>query len=171
MAAQKFIAYVGSRLTERAGLVTSAGAGSDGALVALDPSGKIDMSMLPAGIGANTLAIVASEILTAGNVVNIWNDAGTAKVRKADATSVGKEANGFVTAGVAIAATATVHLPGGVITGLTGLTAGTRMFLGTTAGLLVATAPSATGNIAQLVGIAANATTLIFEPEEPITRA
>jgi hypothetical protein len=171
MAAKKFLSLVGGRIKELAGLVVSAGAGSDGALVALDASGKLDASVMPSGIGANTVSAIASENLAAGDAVNIYDNAGTATVRKADATVEGKEANGFVQSAFSSSAAATVYTSGNVITGLTGLTAGTRMFLHTTAGALTATPPSASGNVVQLVGIAASATTVMFEPEEPITLA
>ena len=97
MAAKKYISLVSGILTEIQALVTSAGAGDDGKLVALDSAGKLDNSVMPVGIGADTAAITASEALAAGDLVNIWNSSGF-KVRKADATTPGKEAHGFVLA-------------------------------------------------------------------------
>jgi hypothetical protein len=91
-------------------------------------------------------------------------------VRKADATAVGKEANGFVRSAVANAATATVYLPGNEMA-LTGLTPGTRYYLSaTTAGGYTATSPSATGNVSMSIGVAVSATEMIFDPEDaPVT--
>jgi len=98
MAAKKFLRFVNNVITEVFGVQASAGAGNAGDIVALDDTGRIDNSMMPVGIGADTAVIVASETLAAGDWVNVWNDAGTAKARKADATSAGKEVHGFVLA-------------------------------------------------------------------------
>lgn len=136
----------------------------------LDGSGRLDPSTLPTGVGQDAQSCPASESLAAGAYVNIWSDAGTAKARNADATAEGKEAHGFVTAAVASGATATVFKEGSN-TGLSGLTPGTRLFLGTTPGAASATAPSAAGNVVQFVGIAATATSADFESGEPITVA
>lgn len=171
MAAQKFLALVAGRIKEITSIITSAGAGDEGKLVALDASGKLDASVLPTGIGANVIVLPASENLAANDLVNIWNDGGVAKVRKADATAEGKEVHGFVKAGVASPANASIYLSGNTITGLTGLTPGARQYLSTTPGLITSTAPSASGNVSQMVGIASNSTTIIFEPEEPISVA
>lgn len=148
---------------------TSAGAGDAGKLPKLDASGKLDNTMMPTGVGADSQSITASEALTAGPV-NVWNDTGTLKVRKADATTAGKEANGFVTGSVSNGASATVYFDG-TMTGLTGLTIGADYFLSTTAGGYVTTAPSSSGNIVQRVGKALSTTTMSFQPSNPITLA
>ncbi len=132
----------------------------------LNASGQLDPSTMPTGIGADTKTIVASETLAAGDLVNVWNDAGTAKVRKADATAEGKEANGFVLAAVASAANATVYFEGR-LTGLTGLTAVSAA----TPGAVTATPPAAAGNVVQFVGVAVSATELDFEPSDAVTLA
>jgi hypothetical protein len=95
--ANKYIAMVAGLLTEVAALVTSAGAGDAGKIVALDSSGKLDTSLMPTGVGADTQAIATSESLAAGDLVNVFNSTG-AKVRKADSSVSGKEAHGFVLA-------------------------------------------------------------------------
>ena len=148
---------------------TSAGAGDSGKLPALDGSGKLDESFLPTGIGADTQTAPASEALSAGDLVNIWDDAGTTKVRKADATSVGKEAHGFVLASVLLAGTATIYFEGSN-TGVTGLTGG-KQYLATTAGQATITPPSGSGNVVQVVGFATSATALNFQSGTPITKA
>ena len=86
MAAKKFLRLVNGVLTEIFGVQTSAGAGNAGDLVSLNDTGRIDNSMMPVGIGADTATITASETLAAGDWVNVWNGAG-AEVRKADATT------------------------------------------------------------------------------------
>jgi hypothetical protein len=168
MAAKKYLAWVAGTIKRATAIVVSAGAANDGDLVALDAAGKLDASVMPAGFGQTTIAATASEALAANDLVNLWNDGGTLKVRKADATTVGKEVHGFVTAGVANAATATVYAPGNVMVGLSGLTPGARQYLATVAGTRTEASPSATGNVSQCIGIAAGATSILFEPEEPI---
>ena len=169
MAAKKFLRLVGGVLTEIFGVQTSAGAGNAGDIVALDDTGRIDNSMMPVGIGADTATITASETLAAGNWVNVWNDASTAKVRKADATTAGKEVHGFVLSAVTSGNPATVYFEG-TNTQVSGQTPGT-VFLQTTAGAGGATAPSASGNAVQQVGVAVSATAVNFERGAAITLA
>jgi hypothetical protein len=114
MAGNKYLAIVSGAKTEVVTLQTSAGAGDAGKLIALDAAGRIDNSMMPVGIGADTATIASSENLADGDFVNIWSDTGVAKVRKADATTAGKEACGFVLAAVTSPANATVYLGGQV---------------------------------------------------------
>jgi len=195
---KKFIKQVSGTLTEEAALTTSAGAAdadkvpalnadgvldtsiiggvdestgaSDaGAVVVLDSSGRIDDSMMPVGIGADTAIIVASEALAGGDFVNIYNNAGTANVRKADATTAGKRAHGFVLDAVAGSGNATVYFEGSN-TSVTGLTPG-EQFLSTTAGLPASAAPSTSGNVVQRLGVATGATAMNFEASQPIVLA
>jgi hypothetical protein len=102
--------------------------------------------------------------LSAGDLVNLWNDSGTVKARKANATATGKRADGYVLAAVSGAATATVYVGrGSVITGLSGLTVG-EAWLATTGGAIASSAPSASGNVVQRVGVALSASSLLFDP-------
>lgn len=169
MPKQKFITQSGGAFAEATGVDTSTGSGDAGKLVHLNASGRLDDTMMPVGIGADTSVIVASEALAAGDRVNVWNDAGTAKVRKADATAAGKEAHGFVQASVSSGANATVYFEG-TITGLSGLTPGVH-YLSTTPGESSHTAPSTAGNVVQRVGVATSATTINFECGVPVTLA
>ncbi len=167
--ADKFIRLSSGQLAEREAAVASAGAGDAGRIVALDGAGKLDSTVMPNGIGADTAAIVASEALAAGDLVNI-HDATGAKVRKADASN-GRRADGFVLAAVTSSATATVYFDGSD-TALTGLTIGATYYLsGTAAGTATLTPPSTSGHIVQEVGRARLATALSFEPEQPVTLA
>lgn len=147
---------------------TSAGAGDAGKVVQLDGAGRIDATMMPVGIGADTAIIQASENLAAGDFVNVHNSGG-ARVRKADATTAGKEAHGFVLGAVSSGANATVYFEGSN-TGVSGQTPGT-VFLATTAGGATGTAPSASGNVVQKLGVAISATAINFERGEPIVLA
>lgn len=170
MAARKFLTIISGIVTLMSSKDSSAGAGDAGAIVALDAAGKIDSSMMPSGVGADSCVCDASENLAAGDLVNLWDDSGTIKARKADATAVGKEADGFVSGAVTSGASATVILDG-TIAGLSGLTIGAFYYLATTGGAITAAAPSATGNVYQPVGKAKSATELVFERGLPITIA
>lgn len=164
--ADKYIYNNSGTLTEKAAIISSAGAGDSGKIIALDAAGRIDNSMMPVGIGTDTGAVTASENLSAGDFVNIWNSTG-AKVRKADATTAGKRAHGFVLASVTSGNTATVYFEG-TNTAVTGQIPG-EVFLSTTAGLSTATAPSASGNVVQRIGFAISATAINFQAGEAIT--
>lgn len=169
MAASKFLALVSGRLREVIATVTSSGATDDGKIVALDATGRLDTSVLPVGLGAETKSITASEALSAGDLVNVWSSSGI-KVRKADATASGKEANGFVLSSVSNGALATVYLDG-TVTGLTGLNAGDRLYLADTAGAVTVTPPTGTGKVVQYVGTAISGTEFSFEPDQGVILA
>lgn len=166
--ADKFITLTAGTLTEVEASDTSAGAGSAGEIVALDSTGRIDTSMMPVGIGADTASIQASEALAAGDFVNIHDDTG-ARVRKADATTAGKQAHGFVLAAVSSGAQATVYFEG-PNTQVTGQTPG-DIFLSTTPGVGSSTPPAGSGNVVQRLGVATSATSVNFEAGQPIVLA
>ena len=165
MPAKKFLRLVSGAISEALGVQTSAGAGNAGDIVSLDDTGRIDSSMMPVGLGADTASIPASEALAAGDYVNIHNATG-AKARKADATVAGKEAHGFVLAAVGSGANATVYFEG-TNTQVTTQTPG-PVFLQTTPGRGGPTPPNAAGNIVQKVGFASSPTAVNFEYCEPV---
>lgn len=161
----KYLKNSSGTITEESSIGSSAGAGDATKIPHLDGSGKLDTSFMPTGIGADTALIQASENLAAGDLVNVHNSGG-ARVRKADATTSGKEAHGFVLSAVTSGNNATVYFEG-PNTQVTGLTPGPQ-FLSTTAGLTTATAPSGSGNVVQRVGVATAAAVLNFEASVPI---
>lgn len=170
---QKFVKMSAGRMVEEAveSVTTTAGASDADKLVRLAGDGKLDPSLMPTGLGADVLTVTASENLAAGDFVNIWNDASTAKVRKADATAAGKEADGFVLDAVTSGQSASVYFEGRN-TSLTGLTIGARYYLSASAaGAVTATPPSATGNVVQFLGRASNATSLAFEATDGVILA
>lgn len=170
MAGEKFLKQSAGRLAEQAALQSSAGAGDAGKIPALDATGKLDNSLLPTGIGAETKSLPATENLTDGDFVNIFDSSGTISCRMADATTAGKEAHGFVLAAVTSGASATVYLAG-VNNHRSGLTGGPTMYLAITAGGATGTAPSASGNVVQEIGQRLSATEIAFAPMLPMTLA
>lgn len=166
MPGQKFLKQVNGVITEQEALQTSAGAADAGKVPGLDANGRLDNSMMPVGIGADTKVITTSEALSAGDWVNIWNSTG-AKARKADA-STQKEVHGFVLSAVASGGSATVYFEG-TNNMVTAQTPG-QVFLGN-AGAGVAAAPTAAGSIVQRVGVAVSTTEVNFERSQPIVLA
>jgi len=150
------------------GTVASAGAGDNAKFVQLGSDGKLDLTVLPTGVGADSLVLTTSEAIASGDFINIWNSSG-AKVRKADATVSGKEAHGFVLVGVGSAASATVYFEE-TNTAVTGQTPGV-VYLSATAGLATSTAPSSTGNVVQRIGFATSATSINFQSQPPLVLA
>lgn len=162
--AQKFLARVSGQTRQVEANQTSAGASDAGKIPALDAAGKLDSSLMPNGVGANTNPMPASENLTNGSFVNIWSDSGTAKVRLAD-NSNGREADGYVLANVTTGNNATVYPLDGVNSGLSGLTPGTKYYLGTAGGVtatpLDETSAGNANKVSQFLGKAKSATELI----------
>lgn len=144
------------RPTQQASTDSSAGVGSAGDIVALDSSGRIDSTMMPTGIGASTASIVASEALSAGNLVNIYDNSGVRTIRKANATDATKPAHGFVLASVSSSANGTVYFDGQnalvPVGSFVAADVGKMLFLSTTAGGVTTTPPVSAGNIVQPVG-------------------
>lgn len=162
--ADKYISIsAGGVLTEVAATVSSSGAANAGDIPALDGDGRLDDSLMPSGVSAEVVVCVASEALAENDVVNFWDDTGTLKCRKADASDATKPAHGYVKAGVAEAGNATVYtdgfLPG------TALTKGSKYFLSETAGLVTTTAPTTGGAIVQCIGVSVSATEIKFDPD------
>lgn len=159
MSSNKFLSKVSGITTLLTAIATSAGVGDANKIVMTDSAGKLDSTLMPSGIGADTASILASENLSAGDFVNVYDNAGTPNCRKADASN-GRDANGFVLAPVTSGNNATVYKSGNN-NQLTSLTAGTTYYLsGSTAGAPTSTAPS-TGMIQEL-GTAFSSTALNF---------
>ena len=169
--AGKIIALdAGGRLAEgfmsRLIVAATAGSGDVGKLVALDGTGKLDVDMMPDGYGEETTEIVASETIANGDYVNIFNDSGTIKVRKACAATSGKEADGFVVVGGAADATLNVFKEG-MNTAVSGKTKGAKQYLSVTPGLATETPPSGPGQEILYLGKAITATSIVSEPRQP----
>ena len=165
-----YLTQVGGRLVERIAALTSSGAADANKIPQLDAAGKLDASMLPTGFGDEVQSIPASEALTAGDYVNIWNDGGTARVRKAVATGVATRAHGFVLESVASGANGDVYFEG-TNTAISGATPGDLFLSATTPGGFTSVAPTASTQVVQLIGLATSATTANFESGQTITIA
>lgn len=152
---------------EQEAITSSSGAADAGKIVALDSSGLIDPTMIGT---SESLTMVASEALSAGDFVNFWNDSGTIKMRKATNTGIATQVDGYVKAGVSSGASGTVNRDNGLLTGLSGLTVGSRYFLGTSGGITT-TIPTGSNSIVQFLGVAQTTTALLVDIEDPVIRA
>lgn len=141
----------------------TAGAGTGGGTA---PTPTDDQPSYDEPPSVTTLEMLAGEELAINDVVNIYAEAGAFKVRKADATAIGKEAHGFVKQAALLGNSLPVFFDG-LNDNLSGLTPGVY-YLSTTPGLITTTAPSASGNVVQRVGVATEAGMLVFEPGEAV---
>jgi hypothetical protein len=164
MAGQGFLARVAGKTKQLFGIQSSTGAPDAGKIPALDATGKLDPSLLPTGIGANTVSAVASEALTAGAFVNLFQNAGAMGVRLAD-NSNGRPAHGYVNSAFASGATVTVNRLNTVNANRSGLTIGAEYWLGTAGGVITAPLdandPANVNKADQYLGIAKSATELV----------
>lgn len=166
---QKFIKLSNGRLAEEVieSLSQTTGAADADKLVRTATNGKLDPSLMPPGIGADTLTVDATEDLSGGDFVNIT----ATGVRKADAATAGKEVDGFVLDAALSGQPATVYFEGRN-SALTGLTVGARYYLSaTTPGTVTLTPPAASGNVVQFIGRASEATSIAFEATDGVILA
>ena len=108
--------------------------------------------------GSGFPSLLASETLAAGDFVNIFSGG----VRKASSDNTARQAHGFVTTAYS-ATNAVVVFYSGLLTGISGLTAGTRYFL-SASGTESPNAPTLTGQLSQELGVAISTTALLFQP-------
>jgi hypothetical protein len=175
MSGNKYISNNAGSLTEVAAIQTSAGAGDAGKIPALDSTGRLDATLMPVGIGADTATIAASENLAAGNFVNIYDSTGAldgsgARARKSDGSAAGKEVHGFVLSAVTSGENALVYFEG-PNTQVTGATPGVVFMSATTPGGFTSTAPTTAGHVVQRIGVATSATSINLEHSQPIVLA
>jgi hypothetical protein len=145
------VGFVKNAITAGAGISVTNGAGS--------------ITIAATGAAASTsidIASTAQEALNAGDLVCFVNDAGTPKVRKADATNTDARLNpvGFATAAALAGAAVTVRVAGVADVPAALFDAapavgdvGKRVFASTTSGQITLTAPSASGDLVQRVGV------------------
>ena len=172
MAGDKYLDLASGIITEKASTTTSAGAGDAGKIVGLNGSGQVDLTMMPTGIGPDTLTVPAKEAIAAGAFVNLVLDT-TLKAQNADntAASAAKACDGFVlTAQPTPGQNILVYLSGinNALSGLTPL--GGVVWLGA-AGASTTTAPSASGYTSQRIGKILTTGSIQFDLMDPIVLA
>ena len=169
MAADKFLTLSSGVTTEKAGATTAVA----NAIPALDGTGRLAVAQMPVGVGPEVKTMPASGALAAGDFVNLFSDTGTLKARKADGSTTGKGAHGFVLSAFSDGDTATVYMLGGQAnTAVTGKTIGARQFLSTSAaGATQETTVFTAGQVCQYLGIASSATEIEAVYTDPITIA
>lgn len=112
----------------------------------------------------NRLFPIFSQNVSAGAMINLWNDAGTLKARNANATDNTKPAWGYAPAAVVSPARGEVVIFNGLCQNIGGMTPAQRYWLHTVDGQIINAAPVAAGNIEQVVGVALASTLLYFMP-------
>lgn len=170
MPIDKYIHDDAGTLTERELNDVSAGAADAGKGVALDSTGKIDLTMMPVGIGPDVSVLEVTDSVAAGDFVSIWQETGVAKARLADASSIGKQADGFVESAFTAGQVATIFHTG-INGNLAALDQGVEYYLSTTPGKVTDVVPQAPGNSVQRIGKSISATELVYEAAQPIIKA
>jgi hypothetical protein len=167
--ADKYLAYQSDGgIGQNEAVVVSEGASDAGKIPGADSTGRLDVTWLPVGVGADTYTATVAEALSAGDFVNCFSDAGTFSARKAD-NSNGRAAEGFVLAAAAVGEVATVYYLGETNTELSALATGGKVWLGTAGGVIAAPpAGSSTGILAQYLGRASSATELLTTFSPPV---
>lgn len=146
----------------------STGSGDAGKIFKLRSDGKIDESLLPPGITPDLDTFIAFENIAAGDFVNIFSDAGVAKIRKADASTISKKAYGYVLIAVTTGNIGFVYYDD-KNNQLSLLAGGTEYFLSATVpGGITSIEPSTTGFISQKVGIASSVNSMHVNIQRPI---
>jgi len=129
-------------------------------------SGYQNLANSASTIGASKQRIYApaTVAITYGEIVNVWDNAGNVEVQLADATDATKPGHGICnTVGTcAIGDVIEIVLPNCHVGSIGGLTGGVLYYLSTTPGAIQNTAPAASGNIVQAVGLALTATDFYF---------
>jgi hypothetical protein len=125
----------------------------------------------PQGSMSDTHQVVASEALQAGDLVNVWSDAGQFRVRRAFAGAGDhRAASGYVVQAFGPTELATVYFEG-TNAAMSGLTPGERFLSDVTPGATRATPPSGPGVMVQRVGFAVAATAMNFDAGQEIALA
>ena len=114
-----------------------------------DSGGTKGFHTLPTASAAEIRTMTAGETTGASKLIYI---SAADTVMLADANAEAKAAIGFVISSITNAATGSVYLGPGIITGLTGGTAGAKGFLSGTPGEITPTPPSGASDIVQPVG-------------------
>lgn len=171
MADQNFIARRAGKNKSRPFMLASTGAPDANRPVMTGPDGKLDPSVMPAGVGAATIAATTSEAIGAGKYVNFHNNAGVYSARLAD-NSNDRPAEAFALAAFGSAVAGVFYPLDSFNTALTGLTIGAEYWLGTAGGVISTPLDEVTeqgsNKISQYIGKAKSATELVTEDSPPV---
>lgn len=140
----------------------SAGSGSNSSTGGSAPSDTTPTYDPPMATTSDTL--ITSEDIAANSLVNIYSDSGNFRVRKASA-SLRYPAHGYVKTATVSGLPAEVFFDG-ANDDMSGLAPGTKYL--STAGGITNTAPTTSGYIVQVVGLATAAGVFVFEPGDPV---
>ena len=150
---------------------STGGTGQENKVPNLGTSGRLAESMMPLGIGTDTVVAPASEGLSAGDMINLFNDSGTVKMRKADAGTNQYQAHGFVKEAVVSGNDGTAYL-GGIVSGTFDAgDIGNPVFAGDTPGQATVTPVSGSGKLHQVIGTVISTTEFDFECDQPVVLA
>lgn len=168
MSVLKFLTRISNGTIELVSAITSSAGGADAnKVIATNASGKLDATLLPPGVEIQVETMTTSEDITAGDFVNIYDNAGTRTARKAVANDATKIACGFVLASSTTGNNADVYTKG-VNTAVAGEESTKYYLSSTTPGASTSTAPTDTsGHFQQVLGIGVG-TGILFEFDDPI---
>lgn len=107
--------------------------------------------------------LTASQSIAAGTFINIFDDSGVSRIRRADAT-LGYRAHGFVKTAYSVGQVASIY-QSGLLTIPSTINIGSEYFL--SASGLVTSAPNIGWEFAQRLGVGVGSTSLYVEIEEP----
>lgn len=168
MAGKKYMNLVNGKRALGKSKQVSAGVADAGEIVALNSDGLIDATMLQ---DIDVTALPSFEDLSSGDYINLFDDGGVVKARKAD-NSNNRPAHGYVKETVTAPAVVSVFFEG-ANANLSGLTKGARIYLGTTGDVtetpLDPTNPLDDGKIHQLLGWAISDTEVNTDIQDCIT--
>ena len=173
MAVRKYLKIdtTDGKTKEEASVNVSGGPPDEGKIPALDSGGKLDLTMMPTGIGPDLKNLPVGVDVAAGDFVTVYDDAGTLKVKPALADASTTQADGFVKETVTAGNPVSVYFEG-VNDQVSGHTPGDRVFLSeVTPGAATSTPPTGSGNVVQFLGKAVSATEIAFEATDGITLA
>lgn len=150
----KYLELNSGKIAEKESTTVSTGVADAGDIVSLGADGKLDDTVLPAGVGPDVVVGTSTEALTSGNYVNLFNNGGSLGVRKADATN-GRDAHGYLIESYASgAANVKVYFEGSNTNATPGLTIGARCYLGASGAVTQIPPTQPTFDISQFLGIA-----------------
>jgi len=165
MGAQQFLSRVAGKLKLLTATLVGGSSTYAYMIACLGADGRFSETVMPSGWGANTSTATTYEALGAYKLVG-YNSSGLARL--ADATNA-YPCRGFTKAAFSASTAATIYKDG-TLTGFTGLTPDSPVYLSTSGGITqdVSTIEATSGAISQEIGWASSATTIEFNLQEPV---